>query len=312
MWWESNGGEPQSGGGASATGNGVACGTASHADGNEATAFGAFASALGINATALGTRSGPRGAVSGATNIGNLSGFEGAGIYSTALGAGKFSPQAPHALGDFSIAIGGGDDSNPFGKVLIGARSNRFLSIALGNASVADSDFAMALGFNAKAGSGLGPIGPVAIGADARATADSSTALGRFANASAPSALAVGRGAVASRPRAVALGSGSLANVADTVSVGTNTARRRIVNVAPGIANSDVPTLGQVKNIATAAAETVMLSAGDNAEIRRELADLKATLRRQEAWVQKQQELLAQQQQELESLKGQKSAAMAE
>ncbi len=54
-----------------------------------------------------------------------------------------------------------------------------------------------------------------------------------------------------------------------------------------------------------------MLSNNDNTDIRRELADLRAAVRRQEALVQRQQELLAQQQQELAGLKGQKSAALA-
>ncbi|HET7680803.1 MAG TPA: hypothetical protein VFK79_11810 [Xanthobacteraceae bacterium] len=87
----------------------------------------------------------------------------------------------------------------------------------------------------------------------------------------------------------MALGSGSLANVANTVSVGTSTARRRIVNVAPGIANSDVPTLGQVKNIA-AAAEIA------NADAQQEVAKLRT--------------LVKQQQQELAALKDQKAAAL--
>ena len=128
------------------------------------------------------------------------------------------------------------------------------------------------------------------MGTDAQAKGDSSTALGRFANSSALSAVALGHGAVASNARSVALGSGSLANVANTVSVGTNTARRRIVNVASALANSDAATLGQVKAIATDAAETA------NADLQRDVAELRA--------------LVKQQQQELAALKGQKTAAL--
>ena len=97
---------------------------------------------------------------------------------------------------------------------------------------------------------------------------------------------------MANKVRSVAIGSGSLANVADTVSVGTNTARRRIVNVAHGVGNTDAATLGQVKAIATAAAETA------NADLQRDVAELRA--------------LVKQQQQELAALKGQKAAALSQ
>ena len=201
---------------------------------------------------------------------------------------------AAAAGGGYSIAIGGSDDENH-----PGAKANGYRSIAVGQNSVS-ADFGTSVGFNTNTA-----FASTAIGTDAQATADSSSAFGRFAKASAASALALGQGAVATKPRSVALGSGSLANVADTVSVGINTARRRIVNLAPAVANSDAATLGQVKAIATAAAETAMLGHNDNTDIRRELADLRATVTRQ-------QELLAQQQQELANVKGQKSAALAD
>ena len=58
---------------------------------------------------------------------------------------------------------------------------------------MADSDFGMAFGFNAKAGSGLGPIGPIAIGPDAKATLTNATALGRFKT---PQSKPIGRAGV--------------------------------------------------------------------------------------------------------------------
>ena len=205
--------------------------------------------------------------------------------FSTAIGAGLDFETSSRASGGNSIAIGGSDDDS-----IPDARANGFRSIAIGQKSVS-ADFGTSLGFNTKT-----VFASTAIGTDARATADSSTALGRFAKASANAALALGDGAVASKPRSVALGSGSLADAADTVSVGTNNARRRIVNVAPGASNSDAATLGQVKNIAAAAAvETAMLGAGENADIRRELAELRALVR---------------QQQELAQLKGQQATAL--
>jgi hypothetical protein len=60
----------------------------------------------------------------------------------------------------------------------------------------------------------------------------------------------------------------------------------------PGTSNSDAAALGQMKAIATAAAETT------NADLRQEVTELRA--------------LVKQQQRELAELKSQKSAALAE
>ena len=262
---------------------GVATGFLAKANGPQTVAIGQQAKALGLESTSVGFQAGHYLAVQGATSLGTSA--VGLGRYSVVIGALATAP------GDYSIAIGSGDGKAPFGKPLVSARSNYFLSIALGNSSVADSDFGMAFGFNAKAGTGVvGPIGPIAIGPDARATLTNATALGRFSAATAANTTALGSGSTATQNSSVALGYGSVANVANTVSVGTNTARRRIVNVAPGIANTDVPTLGQVKNIATATAET------SNADLRQEVAELRA--------------MVKQQQQEIAQLKGQKAAAL--
>jgi hypothetical protein len=54
------------------------------------------------------------------------------------------------------------------------------------------------------------------------------------------------------------------------------------MNVAPAVANSDAPTLGQVKNIATAAAQTEIAAADISTftinDMRRELAELRAVV----------------------------------
>ena len=150
---------------------------------------------------------------------------------------------APRAVGGYSIAIGG---SNLAG--LPGASAKGYRSIAIGqNSSTGDTsavtgyglgDFGTSVGFNTHTG-----FAATAVGTDAAAAGDGGSAFGRFAKARAKSSVALGEGTVASQPRSVALGSGSLANAADTVSVGTNTARRRIVNVASALANSDAATL---------------------------------------------------------------------
>ena len=89
----------------------------------------------------------------------------------------------------------------------------------------------------------------------------------------------LGGGARATKTRAVAIGDGSLANVANTVSVGTTAARRRIVNVAPAIADSDAATLGQAKALAAAAASEAVVATGKSQasdDVRREMDELRA------------------------------------
>jgi hypothetical protein len=68
----------------------------------------------------VGTLLGPSTAVEGATNIGARSGLNGAGYFSTAMGAGLTGNDESTAKGSFSIAIGGGDSSN-VGAVADGA-----------------------------------------------------------------------------------------------------------------------------------------------------------------------------------------------
>ncbi len=295
------------GGSANATALGsTAIGTSADATASWSTSLGSFSEAKGLYATTLGSFAGTATAVKGATTVGANSGRGGAGVFSTAVGGGLDFETSPRALGGYSIAIGGGDGSTPFGKSLVAARSNYLLSIAVGNSSLANSDFAMAFGFNAKAGSGLGPIGPIAIGPDAKATLTNATALGRFSAATAANTTALGSGSTANQNSSVALGSNSVANVANTVSVGNANVKRRIMNVAPGVANSDAPTLGQVKSIATAAVvealsnATVAKAVGDNVS-----SDLQRELRQMRS-------MIATLQQELAELKGQKSAALAE
>jgi trimeric autotransporter adhesin len=247
------------------------------ASGNNATAVGSLATALGINATAVGVQSYAKGlaataigagsgnqttVVEGATSLGVNSGL-GAGASSTSLGT--FS----NAKGDFSIAIGGGPSGTE------SALAQGFRSVAVGQKSVS-ADFGTSVGFNTNTA-----FASTAVGTDARAPGDSSSAFGRFAKASGINAVALGVGAVASKPRSVAIGSGSIANVADTVSVGASTARRRIVNVAPAVANSDAVTFAQAKSLAAAAAQMA------NADLQREVAELRVVVQQQ------QQELVA-------------------
>lgn len=88
--------------------------------------------------------------------------------------------------------------------------------------------------------------GAAAVGTQASATRPGTTAVGRAAGATADLSTAIGSGATADYVSSVALGAGSVADTEDSVSVGNATLKRRITNVAEGVASSDVATLGQL------------------------------------------------------------------
>jgi autotransporter adhesin len=120
-------------------------------------------------------------------------------------------------------------------------------SEALGESSFAAGDFAqadgvasVAIGRDAFAASS----GSVAIGDGA--TALSSVAVGAGAQATGTTTTALGDNALATGNNSVALGNASVADADNTVSVGSAGNERRITNVAPGVAPTDVATAGQV------------------------------------------------------------------
>lgn len=192
--------------------------------GTSATAFGFGAWASGENSTAVGyATASSRGATVVGAVAGTWSGSN--GVFSTTLGGASYSAAAPSALGDYSIAIGGGDGSTPFGKALVGALSRNLLAVAVGTTSYAASDFAIAIGFNANA-AGTNAINPIAIGADATATGDSSTALGRFSSATGAGSVAVGASAGTSGSGdydiAVGYGAGRAVSGNNNIGIGRN------------------------------------------------------------------------------------------
>ena len=80
-------------------------------------------------------------------------------------------------------------------------------------------------------------------------------AIGRKAGSkkiAASNTVAIGTGARATAQKAIAIGQGSLANVANTVSIGNKNIKRRIMNVAAGVAASDAVNVAQL-NAAMAA-----------------------------------------------------------
>ena len=259
----------------------TAVGTSARATADSSIALGLSAFASGDGGVSIGYSAGSALSCPNLVAVGLAAGRDGG---HSAFAVGAWS----RGIGSSSVAIGGtaftgdGTVAKGFRSIAIGERSRTgdWNGTAPGFGL---GDFGTSIGFNTRTA-----FAATAVGTDAQAKGDSSTAVGRFANASAASALALGQGAVASRPRSVALGSSSLANVADTVSVGTTTARRRIVNVQNGVANSDAATLGQVKAIATTAAiealanETTAKAVGDTVsnDLQREVRQMKSMIER--------------------------------
>lgn len=187
-----------SGNGAVATGfGGTACGAAANAGaGVAATAIGSNATAAGDSATSLGGAAGQNnGTTAGITSVGALANSRGgAGAYSTAIGATPFSASSTVATsgGDYSVAIGGGDNvgATPATTSGLGA-------IAIGGSSNASGASSVAVGFGSQSG---------VLGINSGVTALGAGATGVGQN----NATAVGSGAVATATNAVAIGTGSV------------------------------------------------------------------------------------------------------
>jgi autotransporter adhesin len=265
-----------------------------YASGSGATAVGNGAYASGINATALGASAGPTLGVAGATNVGTNSGYDGAGVYSTAVGGGTTNSTASRAQGSYSVAIGGGDGAvfTPEGRPSInlnGARASGYISMAFGVASQATGGGSSAFGLGSQASGD----DSAAYGEFSTASGAGSVAIGLFSSASGISSVAFGRSAIANKTGAVAIGYNSVANVANTVSVGRPSLQRRIVYVATGVNPTDAVNLAQAQALATAAAASAVASVAppsrtaDNAgrgldDMRRELTELRALLQQQQ------------------------------
>ena len=268
---------------AAAGSNATAVGASASASGGQSTAFGRSAFALKDYSTAVGYNAGAFSASAGmgSTAIGAGAGGTGTGIWSVAIGAGPLNDLGAHALGAGSIAIGAGESVD-----FRGARASGNAAVAIGNRSVAGGEgYGSAFGYNARADVGLAPT---AVGTDSTAKGTNAAAFGRFSSAAAENSTALGSGAQATRKLAVAIGFGSIADAPNTVSVGAVGKKRRIVNVANAVANTDAATLGQVKAIATTAAiealsnETIAKAVGEtvSGDLQRELRQMRSMIER--------------------------------
>jgi autotransporter adhesin len=215
------------------------------AAGNDAVAIGPNAAAVGNLAIALGRSAGDLLLDSvGTTSIGAFS--RATGVWSTAIGGGLFLAPfneflSARAKGDYSIAIGGGDDSNR------GARADSLLSVAIGSGSLARGEGTTAVGgfaaYGAKSdNSGYNSAfgyysGWLAAGSENTAIGLSSgyqvtghrnagigTAAGQYVTGSNNTASGFLAGSVVNGSFNVAVGdnAGRDINASDTVAVGTN------------------------------------------------------------------------------------------
>ena len=101
-------------------------------------------------------------------------------------------------------------------------------------------------------------------------------------------AVAIGASARATAGQSIAIGYASRANVANTVSVGSANIKRRITNIAAGVAANDAVNVAQLNAVvaAMAPAQAASIAAPDSAgvieELRREVRELHARLQRLE------------------------------
>jgi trimeric autotransporter adhesin len=131
----------------------LALGQSAQTKGNGSVGLGTAASANGPRAIAVGYHAGPAVSVEGMTTIGAYAAWDGAGIYSTAIGSGHCingcnDSSGPHALGAYSIAIGAGciDFNNCSLNSFPGARATTTFGIALGTASIAAGERSVSVG----------------------------------------------------------------------------------------------------------------------------------------------------------------------
>ena len=229
------------------------------ADGFGATAFGVATTrdtvARGTGATAFGYET--HATAQMATAFGQRT--QAIGAQATAFGAGSIaSGRNSTAFGTQSIA--GGLDSTAYGtkSVAFGDNSVAMLGGKVGNGTVTTNETThtstVTVTKNAK--------GALAAGDGAVASENYAYAIGKNALASKENSIAIGNGAVSSDSTSLALGNGSVASTSNVISVGhtatdtdaSDTAfgsdlKRRIVNVAEGIDNTDAVNVSQLKEL---------------------------------------------------------------
>ena len=104
----------------------------------------------------------------------------------------------------------------------------------------------------------------VAVGWGALAATTNTTVVGNIAGATGYNGTAIGKGANADGVNSVAVGQGSYANELNTFSVGTSSSKRRIVNVAEPVNDTDAATKGYVEILNRLHTQTLELTVAAN------------------------------------------------
>jgi autotransporter adhesin len=316
-------------------------GCRANATGEDAVAIGREADAPGGRSVALGFGAGDIFAGAGSTSIGANS--QATGIWSTALGAGLFiidHVTAARAVGQYSVAIGGGDsDANP------GAWAGNTFGVAIGTGSVAWGVRSTAVGsfagdtagggnaYNSAFGDGAGRFvtgqGNTGLGlvSGYQVTGDLNSAWGNSAGQTVTGNRNTAGGVLAGRTVNgsfnVALGdtAGNNINASHTVAIGTEA--RASANNAVAIGHSAAATRLRAVALGSgsvaSASDTVSVGSGSlkrrivnvaNAVNPNDAVNL-AQLQAATAAINELRALVQRQQQEIAELRGHKSAASA-
>jgi hypothetical protein len=287
------GGDGDAGGGDGAVSEGshaIAIGAATNAPGDGSIAIGWAAYGPGHYSTAVGPSAGYSASGSSNSAFGVQAGQYTSGDRNTAVGSGAgytVNGNYNAALGDFAGGTVTGHFNTAAG-INAGGVVQGSSNAAYGDGAGANVTGDHNVGVGREAGAHVSGNANVAIGwnAGANISAASSVSIGANAVGRELGAVAIGQSALATKARSVAIGSSSVATVANTVSVGSGSLRRRIMNVAPAVADNDAVTLAQL-NAAVAAmaanSHVAPTAAPDNASIieqlRREVMELRAEMK---------------------------------
>lgn len=241
------------------TNGSVAVGSTAAATGDSSVAIGRDATADQMYGVSVGPRT--EAETAGAVALGyNIT--SGTGVGSIAIGYGSRGSTLPPSTEeetstDSTIAIGFNAAAADQAAITIGNESEaRFQCLAIGNnltkargrrniaigaqaeataESGEDSDGAIAMGILSKT---TGTHG-IAIGYGAKASERNTVSMSLNAEANKEGAVAIGTNATAGNQFSVALGHSSVTSADHTISVGSPTLKRRIMNVAAGVADTD-------------------------------------------------------------------------
>lgn len=165
-----------------------------------------------------------------AIGVGSTAGMGGQGSVGTAGGVGGQGGNG----GTYNLAFGAGSSAGN------GGQAGKGMAAGTGGTGGNGGNYNIALGDGSQAGNGgAGLDGCCSFhGTDGTPGTDNNIAIGRNAQATGGGSVVLGYGS----------SDGGLANV---VSVGSATVKRRITNVAAGVANDDAVNLGQLNTVAT-------------------------------------------------------------